>query len=257
MTSPRSSGRRAILLMLVIAVGAVVADGAVPPPPGAAQPTTKPIVTTAPAQGGPPGVGTETIVFLRHGEKPARGLGQLSPQGLNRALALSAVLPAKYGKPDFLFAPDPAMTKVADGGPGYYYIRPLATIEPTAIALGMPVQTPFGYAEIDKLEAELSKPKYAQSLVFVAWEHGYGQEAAASLVGQFGGDPAQVPRLPAGPRPWRSPTTRRGWTARARRCRRRRRATGRRGCGDAVGIGRCADGTNSQACTGGPFVKRK
>jgi hypothetical protein len=196
MTSPRSSGRRAILLMLVIAVGAVVADGAVPPPPGAAQPTTKPIVTTAPAQGGPPGVGTETIVFLRHGEKPARGLGQLSPQGLNRALALSAVLPAKYGKPDFLFAPDPAMTKVADGGPGYYYIRPLATIEPTAIALGMPVQTPFGYAEIDKLEAELSKPKYAQSLVFVAWEHGYGQEAAASLVGQFGGDPAQVPRWP-------------------------------------------------------------
>ena len=30
----------------------------------------------------------QTIVFLRHGEKPASGLGQLTCQGLNRSLAL-------------------------------------------------------------------------------------------------------------------------------------------------------------------------
>jgi len=30
----------------------------------------------------------ETIVFLRHGEKPQRGLGQSTCQGLNRVLAL-------------------------------------------------------------------------------------------------------------------------------------------------------------------------
>ena len=30
----------------------------------------------------------ETIVFMRHGEKPPEGLGQLDCQGLNRALAL-------------------------------------------------------------------------------------------------------------------------------------------------------------------------
>ena len=34
----------------------------------------------------------ETIVFVRHGEKPEAGLGQLNCQGLNRALALPSVI---------------------------------------------------------------------------------------------------------------------------------------------------------------------
>ena len=38
------------------------------------------------------GSATETIVFVRHGEKPANGLGQLDCQGFNRALALPAVI---------------------------------------------------------------------------------------------------------------------------------------------------------------------
>jgi len=50
---------------------------------------------------------TETIVCIRHGEKPPAGLGQLTCQGLNRALRLPQVLLTKYGKPDFIFAPDP------------------------------------------------------------------------------------------------------------------------------------------------------
>jgi hypothetical protein len=41
----------------------------------------------------------ETIVFVRDGEKPAQGYGQLDCQGLNRALALPAVIAAKFGKP--------------------------------------------------------------------------------------------------------------------------------------------------------------
>jgi hypothetical protein len=32
----------------------------------------------------------ETIVFVRHGEKPQDGFGQLNCQGLNRALALAS-----------------------------------------------------------------------------------------------------------------------------------------------------------------------
>ena len=35
---------------------------------------------------------TQTLVFIRHGEKPDEGLGQLSCQGLNRALALPPVI---------------------------------------------------------------------------------------------------------------------------------------------------------------------
>ena len=150
---------------------------------------------TAPATALAPGPEVETVVFLRHGEKPKQGDGNLTPQGLNRALALSLVLPKKFGKPDFLFAPDPSQQVNDPAGP-CYYVRPLATIEPTAIKLEMPVQTPFGYREIDKLNDELSKPRYSHAVIFVAWEHLYAAKAAANLFKQFGGDPSQVPDWP-------------------------------------------------------------
>jgi hypothetical protein len=99
----------------------------------------------------------ETIVFMRHGEKPKEGLGQLDCQGLNRALALPKILEAKFGKPTALFAPNPSQTK-NDGGKDYDYIRPLATIEPAAIKFGLPVDTTYGFAEIDKLKDALEQP---------------------------------------------------------------------------------------------------
>ena len=55
----------------------------------------------------------ETIVFFRHGEKPSGGLGQLTCQGLNRALALPDVLLAKFRTPHYLYAPNPA-AKISD-----------------------------------------------------------------------------------------------------------------------------------------------
>ena len=39
-----------------------------------------------------PAFAAETIIFLRHGEKPEEGLGQLNCRGLNRALALPPVV---------------------------------------------------------------------------------------------------------------------------------------------------------------------
>jgi len=157
-------------------------------------PTTKP---AAGATAEETATGTETIVFLRHGEKPSHGLGQLTPQGFNRAIALSVLLPQKFGKPDFLFAPNPGV-KLSDGGKAFNYVRPLATIEPTAIALEMPVQTPFGFNQIDKLNAELTDPKYAKTTIFVAWEHGYEARAVSDLVKQFGGNSTEVPNWPGG-----------------------------------------------------------
>jgi hypothetical protein len=89
----------------------------------------------------------ETIVAIRHAEKPPGGLGQLTCRGLNRALALPKVLIGRFGKPDAIYAPDPA-DEVMDGSNSYSYVRPLVTIEPTAIALGMPVNTQIGYGDI-------------------------------------------------------------------------------------------------------------
>jgi len=137
--------------------------------------------------------GAQTIVFMRHGEKPEAGLGQLSCQGLNRALALPSVLAKLFGKPAVIFAPNPSKRK-KDSGISYDYIRPLATIEPTAIALGMPVDTRFGYDDIDDLKTELEKPAYAGKLVFVAWEHKQIVKLARQLLSDNGGDDDAVPK---------------------------------------------------------------
>ncbi|MBB3287361.1 MULTISPECIES: hypothetical protein [unclassified Rhizobium] len=137
--------------------------------------------------------GTQTIVFMRHGEKPEAGLGQLSCQGLNRSLALPPVLSKLFGKPAAIFAPDPSKRK-EDSGISYDYIRPLATIEPTAVAFGLPVDTSFGYEDIDDLKAELKKPVYAGKLIFVAWEHKQIVDLARQLMSENGGDEKAVPK---------------------------------------------------------------
>ena len=138
----------------------------------------------------------ETLVFVRHGEKPAEGFGQLSCKGLNRSLALPAVIAAKFGKPDAIFAPDPGQQK-NDGGHPYYYVRPLATIEPTAIQFQMPVQTPYGFAQIDQLSNTLVDPAYHHKLVVIAWEHKLIEKLVRQMVSAHGGNAADIPN-------WRS-----------------------------------------------------
>src|SRR6185437_56371 len=113
---------------------------------------------------------TETIVFMRHGEKPSGGYGQLTCQGLQRALALPSVLTSRYGNAQFIFAPDPAV-KIPDAAGSFNYVRPLATIEPTAIRLGLPVNTQYGYTDIADLQSELTGPQYSAATVYVTWEH--------------------------------------------------------------------------------------
>src|SRR3954452_24114583 len=87
---------------------------------------------------------TETIVFMRHGKKPFGGYGQMTCQGLQRSLALPDALISKFGKPGYIFDPNPA-PKVTDSAGSFYCVRPLATIEPTAIRLGLPVNAHYGY----------------------------------------------------------------------------------------------------------------
>jgi hypothetical protein len=139
------------------------------------------------------GTNVETIVCIRHGEKSHGGLGQLNIRGLNRSLALPDVLLKKYGTPQFIFAPNPS--EKVDGAK-YYYVRPLATIEPTAIRCGLPVNTEFGYLEIEGLENELALPKYQNATVFVSWEHGLLDEFGRNMVRNNGGDVKKVPGWP-------------------------------------------------------------
>jgi hypothetical protein len=128
----------------------------------------------------------QTIVFFRHGEKPAAGHGQLTCQGLNRALALPAVLLGKFGEPRYLYAPNPNV-KIPDPSGPSYYDRPLATIEPAAVRVGKDVWTRFGYNDIAGLQEVLITPTKAGTTVFVAWEHIYLQKLVQKIMNAYGG----------------------------------------------------------------------
>jgi len=137
------------------------------------------------------------LVMFRHAEKPPAGLGQLSCQGLNRALALPAVLLAAYGKPAALYAPDPGVAK-DDEGRSYNYLRPLATIEPTAIRAGLPVNTAWGWQDIGHLQDELLAPSHEGQTLYVAWEHHELEALARAILAKRGGDPGLVKHWPSG-----------------------------------------------------------
>jgi hypothetical protein len=138
----------------------------------------------------------ETIVAIRHAEKPAASLGQLTCKGLNRALALPKVLIPRYGKPDRIYAPDPGTRVGQLGNLSYSYVRPLMTIEPTAIQLEMPVNALIGFKNVGQLRRELVAPENANSVVYLAWEHAYLNQFAKRLLQAYGKDPAVVPDWP-------------------------------------------------------------
>ncbi|MGY2399382.1 histidine phosphatase family protein [Pseudomonas sp. SDO5271_S396] len=132
--------------------------------------------------------GVQTLVFLRHGEKPAGGLGQLNCQGLNRAMNLATVLPEKFGKANFVFAANP--TRNVEEGEldnSYSYIRPLMTISPSAIKLGLPVNIQFSANDTSALADELVEDKYHNAIIYTAWSHGYLPELINKVASEASG----------------------------------------------------------------------
>jgi hypothetical protein len=128
----------------------------------------------------------QTIVFFRHGEKPSGGYGQLTCQGFNRSLALPDVLNGMFGKPSYLYAPNPGV-KISDPAGSFNYVRPLATIEPTAIRLGMPVNAKYSYSDVAGVQASLINAAKDNTTAFVAWEHGYLVKIVQSIMNAYGG----------------------------------------------------------------------
>jgi len=138
----------------------------------------------------------ETIVAIRHAEKPASSLGQLTCKGLNRALALPKVLIPRYGKPDRIYAPDPGTKIGQQGNLSYSYVRPLMTIEPIAIQLEMPVNALIAVKSIGKLQRQLTDSENANSVIYLAWEHVWLNEFAKRMLQSYGEDPSVVPDWP-------------------------------------------------------------
>ena len=113
---------------------------------------------------------TETILFIRHAEKPIEGLGQLSCKGFNRSISLPNVIIKKFGEPDYLVAPNPTIQKL-DKGISYNYLRPLATLEPFAIKISKNINLTCGYDDINCISNLLLENKYENKIILVAWEH--------------------------------------------------------------------------------------
>jgi hypothetical protein len=137
--------------------------------------------------------GTQTLIFLRHAEKPEGGLGQLNCQGLNRAIELSTLLPEKFGKADYVFAADP--TRNVEEGEldnSYSYIRPLMTISPAAIKLGLPVNIEFSANDTSDLARELTEDKYHNATIYTAWSHGYLPELINKVAGDAVGKKQKI-----------------------------------------------------------------
>ena len=131
-----------------------------------------------------------SIIIVRHGEKTALGLGQLTCRGLNRSLALAPLLLSRYGKPVAIYAPNPAIKK-NDKGVLYAYVRPLATIEPLAIRAGLPVNLDYGMDDTPRLaQALLVRTEGTQ---IVAWEHHLAERLAKELLVALKSNPVVVP----------------------------------------------------------------
>ena len=115
----------------------------------------------------------ETLVLVRHAEKPAEGLGLLTCKGLNRALLLPDFFAANFKRPDHVLAPNPAVkvTEIHGNGQRYDYVRPLLTIGPTAVRFGVPINTQLPFNDPGLLADTLLDPQYHNDTIYVAWEH--------------------------------------------------------------------------------------
>lgn len=126
----------------------------------------------------------QKMVIMRHAEKPSPSQGQLSCQGLNRALELPQSLSTQFGKPDAIFATNPAGL---DGGNSY--VRPLMTIEPTAIQYDQTVATSMVFSNSFLMSAVLLSHDFRDSLVYVAWEHVQITPISQNIATSLGYDP--------------------------------------------------------------------
>ena len=104
---------------------------------------------------------TLTIVIIRHGEKPESG-DNLSPQGLNRALQLPAILVGKFGVPGHMYVPALG-TDIRTT-----HARMFQTVTPLAVQHNLGINTKFDERDFAGITSHL-REKTGTALV--VWEH--------------------------------------------------------------------------------------
>jgi hypothetical protein len=107
-----------------------------------------------------PGDGLTVVVF-RHAEKPKKG-DNLNCQGLNRSLALPAVLYGRFGIPEATYVPSMAF------GDKTLHSRMFQTMIPFAAKYNLQLTSKFGEDET----SEMAKAVLQRTgVVMIVWEH--------------------------------------------------------------------------------------
>jgi len=117
------------------------------------------------------------VLLVRHGHKtPGGSTYNLSPEGLQRALALAALIPACFGKPDQIhaFGLDLATNKNA---------RSYQTAVPLAVATGITIQIDAESTARSREIGEqiLNSRANSGANIVMFWEHRHLPELAAGL----------------------------------------------------------------------------
>ena len=102
------------------------------------------------------------VVMIRHGEKND-ATGNLSCQGLHRALMLPAVLNAKFPKPAAIYVPSLNDKKITG------HARMFQTITPFAVQDSLAINTTFA---VNKDSAVAKEVMTKKGVILLVWEHG-------------------------------------------------------------------------------------
>ncbi|HTB52398.1 MAG TPA: hypothetical protein VK718_06475 [Ferruginibacter sp.] len=101
------------------------------------------------------------IIFIRHGEKPAKG-DNLTCEGLNRSLQLPNVISSKFGIPNFIYTPS-LIT-----GQSTKRSRMFQTVTPLAIKYNISINSNYDEKDSSGIANDL---KNRNGIVLVVWEH--------------------------------------------------------------------------------------
>jgi hypothetical protein len=111
------------------------------------------------------------VVIIRHGEKPKDG-DNLSCQGQNRALQLSAVLHQKFNVPDYIYVP------ALKSDESTKHSRMFQTISPFAIKYNVTINSKYSSDENEKIARSVLKKS---GVVLMVWDHSAIQSLASTL----------------------------------------------------------------------------
>ncbi len=153
----------------------------------------------------------ETVYWIRHAEAHPKNWweeGNYVAAGQWRALDLPDALRGKI-KPDLVYSIDPAQVipskDTASGDSAWSYVRPSLTVEPYAIATGLPFSLAASFDMIEQNPPQSSTVasafffnggQFSNHTLLVAWEHDHIPPTVNALLASFHGNNVVAPSWP-------------------------------------------------------------